>query len=377
MRIKVCISAKKLFYPPAGGHIWVYLNWALGLRALGCDIVWLEPASPNIPMDKIKAMVRVLKSRLEPFELADSVALCSTTDAPLSSTATIECMDLEALADTDLLLNFTYGSIPSSIIRRFRRSAFVDIDPGLTQIWISTGKMNLEQHDIYYTIGETVGKPEARFPDCGFEWHYAPPCVALNWWPVHQAPYGAPFTTVSHWQMGEWMEDTDGVYNNDKRSGFLPFLDLPRRTTQPLELALCMKADDEEWVTLPKLGWRVSDAWKVASTPKEYQHYIQESRGEFSCAKPSCIRLQNAWISDRTLCYLASGKPAVVQHTGQSRFLTDSEGLFRFRNMEEAVRCFEIIESDYKHHCRLARKLAEEQFDAQKVVKSVLEKAML
>jgi hypothetical protein len=138
-----------------------------------------------------------------------------------------------------------------------------------------------------------------------------------------------------------------------------------------------MKTDDEEWVTLPKLGWRVRDAWKITSTPQDYQSYIQESRGEFSCVKPSCIRLQNAWISDRTLCYLASGKPAVVQHTGSSRFLPDSEGLFRFRDLDEAERYLDIIESNYDHQCRLARMLAEEQFDAQKVVKGVLEKAMV
>ena len=79
------------------------------------------------------------------------------------------------------------------------------------------------------------------------------------------------------------------------------------------------------------------DAHAVACTPWDYQRYIQESRGEFSCVKPSCVRLQNAWISDRTLCYLASGKPAVVQNTGPSAFLPESEGIFRFHTMEEAV----------------------------------------
>jgi hypothetical protein len=147
-------------------------------------------------------------------------------------------------------------------------------------------------------------------------------------------------------------------------------------TSQPLELALCMKKDDEEWETLPRLGWRLREAWKIASTPIDYQNYIQESRGEFSCVKPSCIRFQNAWISDRTLCYLASGKPAVVQHTGQSRFLPDSEGLFRFRDLNEAVRYLDIVELSYDHQSRIARKLAEEHFDARKVVKKVLEKAM-
>jgi hypothetical protein len=86
--------------------------------------------------------------------------------------------------------------------------------------------------------------------------------------------------------------------------------------------------------------------------------------------------LQNAWISDRTLCYLASGKPAVVQHTGASRFLPDAEGLFRFRSLEEAARALSTAESDYERYGRLARALAEEYFDAHKVVGRVLERAL-
>jgi hypothetical protein len=92
--------------------------------------------------------------------------------------------------------------------------------------------------------------------------------------------------------------------------------------------------------------------------------------------KPSCVRLQNAWISDRTLCYLASGKPAVVQHTGPSRFLPDAAGLFRFRNLDEAVRDLDIVAADYDQQCRLARALAEEHFDARKVVQRVLERSI-
>ena len=117
-------------------------------------------------------------------------------------------------------------------------------------------------------------------------------------------------------------------------------------------------------------------SYDVASTPWEYQRYIQDSLGEFSCVKPSCIRLQNAWVSDRTICYLASGKPAVVEHTGPSRFLPDAAGLFRFRDMGEAVRCLETVAADYEGQCRLARALAEEYFDARKVVGSVLERAL-
>jgi hypothetical protein len=117
-----------------------------------------------------------------------------------------------------------------------------------------------------------------------------------------------------------------------------------------------------------------SDA--VAPTPWDYRRYIQKSRGEFSCAKPSYVRLQTAWISDRTLCYLASGKPAVTQHTGPSRFLPDSDGLFRFRDVPEAARFLETVTADYTRQSRLARALAEEYFCARKLAGRLLERAL-
>jgi hypothetical protein len=175
----------------------------------------------------------------------------------------------------------------------------------------------------------------------------------------------------------ERLEDAGGVYLNDRRSGFLPFLDLPKVTTQPLELALCLGEDEEgERRMLEEPGWRVQDAHAVAGTPRGYHDCIHGSRREFSCAKPSCIRLQNAWISDRTLCHLASGKPAVVQHTGPSRLLPDAEGLFRFRDIAEASRYLEAVAADYEHRCERARALAEEHFDAAKVARQVLEYAL-
>jgi hypothetical protein len=133
---------------------------------------------------------------------------------------------------------------------------------------------------------------------------------------------------------------------------------------------------DEERAELEERGWRVRHSYDVASTPWDYQHYVQESSGEFSCVKPSCVRLQNAWVSDRTLCYLASGKPAVIEHTGPSRFLPDAEGLFRFRTIDEAARALEKLADDYDHQCQLARELAEEHFEARTVVGHVLEQAL-
>jgi hypothetical protein len=374
MGAKVWIAAKTINCLNAGGNFWVYLNWALGLRSLGCDVTWLETVNPNTPPATLQNLLHHLKIRLKEYGF-QSISLCPWNDDPLSPAATAGCINVESSAGADLLVNMVYG-IPSTVVSRFRRAVLIDIDPGLTQIWVSKGQIHLAPHDIYFTIGETVGRTEAPIPNCGLEWRYTPPCIALDWWPVHAASEKSSFSTVSHWHMDEWIEDENGWYKNDKRSGFLPFIDLPRRTNHSLELALCMKDGEDDWKTMLKRGWKVRNALKIASTPQDYQHYIQKSRGEFSCAKPSCIRLRNAWISDRTLCYLASGKPAVVQHTGPSQFLPECEGLFRFRDMAEATQYLDIAESDYDQQCRFARRLVEQHFDARKVVKKLLQDAI-
>jgi hypothetical protein len=371
----VCLSANTLDYPEGGGHLWVHLNWGLGLRALGCRLIWLEPVNPDTPAHQVRAMVAALKDRLRRYGLADCLALCSPTGGPLAPGATDGCLDLEAAAEADLLLNLRYDLSPE-VVARFWRSALLDIDPGILQIWVSKGEINLARHDVYFTIGETVGQPEARFPDAGLKWLYTPACVALDWWPPRPAPAGAPFTTLAHWYDGGWMEDEGGWYANAKRDGFRPFLDLPRYTAQPLELALNLEPQDEDQVLLAERGWRVRESAAVAATPWDYQCYIQGSRGELSCAKPSYARLATAWVSDRTVCYLASGKPAVVQYTGPSRLLPYAAGLFRFRDVDEAARCLEAVAADYERQCRLARALAEEHFDARKVVGRVLERAL-
>lgn len=375
MSTTVCISANALGYTTGGGHLWVYLNWALGLRGLGCRVIWLEAVDPDLPTQEVRAYADALKCGLERYGLADCMTLCSFNGEPLLRSGPEGYLDLEAATEADLLLNLKYFAAPE-LVGRFRRSALVDIDPGLLQIWMSKEVIDLARHDVYFTIGETVGQPGSRVPDVGLRWQYTPPCVALDWWAPRRAADDAPFTTVSHWYMDEWEDDAGELYSNDKRAGFLPFLDLPQRTAQPLELALCLSGDYVEQAALEERGWRVREACEVVSTPWEYQRYVQASRGEFSCVKPSCVRLQNSWISDRTLCYLASGKPAVIEHTGPSRFLPDAAGLFRFRDMGEAVRCLEAVAADYEDQCRLARALTEEYFDSQKVVKNVLERAL-
>jgi hypothetical protein len=353
----------------------VYLNWALGLRAAGCDVIWLEVVTPE-DATSVSGFLAVLRQRLNRYGFGDSLAVCDWRGEDIDPVVSGNCPGAEAATNADLLLNLNYH-LGSTIVGSFVRSALVDIDPGLLQLWMSEEQINVAQHDLYFTTGETIGQAGGLCPDAGIAWQYTPPCVSLDLWPVVPPGPDAAFTTISHWSGDEWVEAAGESYINDKRTGFMPFLDLPGRVGVPLELALCLAPDeDEDREMLKSEGWRVVDAHTVSAAPWDYQNYVQQSLGEFSTVKPSCVRLQNGWISDRSLCYLASGKPVVVQHTGPSRILPDRQGLFRFRTPEEAACSLDAVMSDYARHSREARALAAEFFDAPKVARRLLERAL-
>ena len=238
MSVTVCLApAQTIEYPEGGGHLWVYLNWALGLRARGCRVIWLEGIDLG---DKATARRRrhgtdartclaTLKARLEPYGFADAIALFPLGDEPLPLDLTEGCLDLGAAAEADLLLNL-WHSLPAPVVGRFRRSAFVDTDPGLLQIWMTTGELDVARHDVYFTVGETVGTPAAEFPDCGLRWQYTPPPVFLPEWPPHAAVSGAPYTTIAHW-WGGTVHFAGQRLSNDKLVGFLEYAHLPTQTT--------------------------------------------------------------------------------------------------------------------------------------------------
>ena len=238
MSRKVCLLARTLGAPTAGGHAWVYLNWALGLQALGCRVIWLEAVSAYDQLRSGPRAGRGAQGEARLVRIA-RLALASSGRDPLPAAMTATTLDLDGAAEADLFLDMAYA--PADVVSRFRRSALLDIDPGLYQLWVSRAQIDLPHHHFYFTIGETVGRPDARFPDCGVEWRHLPPCVFLDLWPVSPTAPGSPFTTVSNWIMNDyWVDDDQGGYANDKRAGFLPFLDLPKLTDIPLELALSL-----------------------------------------------------------------------------------------------------------------------------------------
>jgi hypothetical protein len=395
-------------FPDGGGHWWVYLQYALGLRDLGCRVLWLERLTT---LDGLQRATTILdRFGLDPdhrlFYVDPGVAATSdgatgaaTIDAGLGDRGPTtgvgwiggDARQAEAaLAGADALLNFDY-SAPATVVDLARLSALVDIDPGLTQTWWADGLIAPADHDRWITTGETVGTDRARFDDCGVEWHHVRPCVHLPSWPRSDGPDDGPWTTVTSWWGDEWLTDREGrVVENNKRVGFLPYADLPARSGARLELAAYFggaggaaevrpdntDGDGDDVRAFLAGGWRLRRSADVAGDPDRYRSYIAGSRGEFSCVKPSCRLLANAWVSDRTLCYLASGRPAVVEHTGPSDPLDGGEGLLRFHSPDEAVDALARVEADYDRHRRAARDLAEAHFSATTILADLLDELL-
>ena len=371
--MRVVVSANNVVnYPRGGGHFWVFMQYVRGLENAGCDVWWLEEFEPSGDAREDALRIDAFAVRLARYGLQEKVVLYTRDGRFLNLS---EASAKAVFRDTDLLLNF-HQNIAASMLERFRRTALVDIDPGLLQYWMSSGALTVARHDVYLTTGETVGMADAKFPDCGLRWNHIRPPVSLELWPWVAPPADAPFTTVSGWWAGEWVEYGGEVYDNNKRASFLRFVDLPERTDASLELALNVdleaRCDAEDFSLLESKGWRVRHAHEVAGTPEDYQKYIQGSRGEFSCAKASCMKFQNAWISDRTLCYLATGRPAVVEYTGPSAILPNGLGLIRFSSLEEAAAGLAEVAGNYAVHARAARELAD-LFDARRVAETIMD----
>jgi len=379
---RVVLAAYRVAVQPrAAGHFWVYAQYADALRRIGCDVWWLEELPPKGDPAVDETRTTTLLDRLRPLGLSDQVILYRTSAGGDGDAAEPAYLNVAAdraervFRGTDLLLNFHYA-LHRSLLTRFRRTALVDIDPGILQLWWRHGQLRVHEHDVYFTIGENLDRSPPVERDV--RWIHTPPAVSLDLWPYRYDPASTSFTTVSSWHSSTYVVVDDGsLYDANKKHAFLAYADLPRRTDQRLELALVLSDREEpDRRLLESQGWVLRNASDVAGTPGDYQSYIQGSRGEFGCAKPAYLWLRNAWVSDRTACYLASGKPAVVQDTGPSSYLPDGVGLLRFSSPEQAVAALAAVNADYERHCRAAREIAETHFSATRVVTRMLQLAL-
>jgi len=365
--------------PRAAGHFWVYAQYADALRRIGCDVWWLEELKARPDSSTDNARIATLLNRLRPLGLAGKVILYRTPARADRDASEPTYLNLPAsraelvFRETDLLLNFHY-TLAGSMLARFRRTALVDIDPGLLQLWWRNRQLRVHRHDVHFTIGENVGSVPGA---ADMPWIHTPPAVSLDLWPYRYDPGCESFTTVSSWDSHTYVDMDGTLFDANKRVTYLAYADLPMRTDQRLELATVFGEREEgHRKLLESRGWNLRDAASVAANPQDYQRYIQRSRGEFGCAKPAYTLLGNAWVSDRTVCYLATGKPAVVQHTGRSSYLPDGLGLLRFSSLDEAVGALTEVNAHYGRHCMAAREIAETHFSATRVVTRMLHQAL-
>jgi hypothetical protein len=251
----------------------------------------------------------------------------------------------------------------------------IDTDPVFTQIRHLTDALALERarcHTHFYTFGENIERGSAAVPDDGLPWRATRQPVVLDAWTVTPGPEDARFTTVMQWDSYPAREYQGRRYGM-KADSFGPYVGLAGRLGCGLELALGSRSAPR--ALLAESGWILRDPLEVTRDLWSYQRYIRGSKAEFSVAKHGYMASHSGWFSERSAAYLASGRPVVVQDTGFSKWLPVGAGVLAFRTVEEAVAAIEEVSDRYATHCRSARAVAEEYFDARIVLGRLLESA--
>jgi hypothetical protein len=239
-------------------------------------------------------------------------------------------------------------------------------------MWHDLGLADLlTGHQHFITIGENIGRPGCGVPVCGRDWVTTPPPVVLDDWPVVEG--GDSYTSVATWRNAYGTVAFQGSTYGSRVHEFRKYLELPALVDADFELALDIHPHEvNDLEALDAHGWRLVDPEDVAGTLETYRSYIQCSRAELCVAQQMYVATRSGWLSDRSLCYLASGKPVLAQDTGFSDNYPVGEGLLAFSTLEEAAAGIEEIERNYEDHCRAARALAEKYFDSDKVLGRIL-----
>jgi hypothetical protein len=373
----IVVSGALANKPYNGGEAWVRLNWILGFQRLGYEVYFIEQIDRDACVDGAGTRVPFTQSAnlvyfrqvIEQFNLTGHAALIYQNGKEFYGIG--EPGLCSVAEEADLLVNISGHLTWEPLMQRFRRKIYIDIDPGFTQFWHadSTNNFRLRDHNAYYTIGENIGTPDCTIPTGGIDWRHIRQPVALEQWPLCTEGRQERFTTIASWR-GAY----GPVYVGDKVYGlkvheFREFITLPQRSPYIFELALQIHPNDHNDLGLLQgHGWQIVDPSNVASDPSLFRLYIQQSGSEFSVAQGIYVHTNSGWFSDRTVRYLASGKPALVQDTGFSRNYPVGEGLVPFRTMEEAIEGAAAIVRDYERHASAARALAERYFDSDKVL---------
>jgi len=365
-----------------GGEAWVRLSWVLGLQRLGFDVYFVEQIAPETCVDQNgepadferSVNLTYFRAVIERFGLTGSASLVYGESEKTSGMTYDELLDVADRAV--LLVNISGHLDKETLFQRVQRRAYVDLDPGFTQFWHEEGNAGarLAGHDVYFTCGENIGKPGCTIPTGGIEWLALPPPVVLEEWPVASNGDARRFTTIASWRGPYGRIEREGKSFGLKAHEFRKFIELPERLPATFEIALDVHPGDAADVeALHRHGWQIVDPRAAASDPDAFRRYVQHSGAEFSVAQGIYVETECGWFSDRTVRYLASGKPALIQDTGFSRNYPVETGLLAFRTLDEAVDQAGRIAGDYEAHSKAARALAEEYFDSDKVLRRFLQ----
>jgi hypothetical protein len=381
---RIMISGAIACHPLFGaGNTWAFMQYVLGFRNLGFEVYYVEQLNQeNCVNDEQKptdfsssANARYFRSLIGRFDLTGRAALLESEGPGFVGFSHSELAKIAR--DVDLLINLSGHLHFVFVLSAVRRRMYIDIDPGYTQIWQEQYgvDMNLRGHDIYVTVGLNLGHPDCPLPTCRIHWEKTLPPVVLQEWSTTRAA-GKAYSTVADWR-GVTPVEWDGLWYNQKADEFKRIIDLPHRVSVPLEICLSIHPDETDLVELKRHGWGIACPTDHAVTPDKYRDYIFASRGEFTAVKSGYVAGRSGWFSDRSACYLAAGRPVIVQDTGIGGYVPTGAGFWTFTDIEGAAEAINRVESDYPRQAAAAVAFAEEFLDSDLVLSRLLQLASL
>lgn len=371
---------------PLAGVAWQAAHYLVGIARLGYDVYYVEDSGTGTPYDPRKGSVvedcsynvAFIERMMKRLGLEDRWVYWDAARDVHHGLSREELFRL--YGEADALLNLCGTTRFREEHLRCPVRIYVETDPAYEQIKLAQGDQGsaafLGAHTHHFTYGENLGAPDCPIPLEKFAWRTTRPPVVLDLWDHAGPSQPERFTTVANWSnAGKDITYRGETYYWSKQANFLRFQDLPRHTPQTLELAL--GCPPEVRSLMREKGWLVVDSVERSCDLEVYKDYISGSRGEFTVAKDLYARTRCGWFSDRSVCYLAAGRPVVTQDTGFGKFVPTGKGLFAFSTMDEAVEALARINADYVAQCTEARRIAEEFFGAEVVLKRLLAQAGL
>jgi hypothetical protein len=369
---------------PLAGVTWQAIHYLVGLRALGCDVFYVEdagappydPASGGLGVSA-DANVAFLADVMRRHDFADRWAYWDTLTDRWFGRGASQVRELYRTADA--IFNLCGATSLRAEHRQGAKLCYVETDPIYEQIRVANGEADsiefLGSHDVLFTYGELLGTPSCQVPVGRFTWIPTRPPVVLELW--RPGVEGRAFASIATWQnKGKNVAFRGETYYWSKHVNFLKMIDLPRATREPFELAMD-PGDDAVRAELAAHGWSLVDPCPISADLDAYRAYVEGSRGEFTVAKDIYVRPRSGWFSDRSVCFLAAGKPVITQETGFSELIPSGEGLMAFSTPEEAVAAVRAVAADWSRHARAARRIASEHFGAELVIGAMLAAADL